>query len=404
MKHLPPGVLVARSPLDGALALAALVVAAAASGLGAGEPSFTRFSYEQHPAFGFCPALDAVFRAEIERDASGAHRVTLTVLEVVPRDVAGDACIDVLDEIPEGSCARARQLPARTLTADEVARLAQTFNEVTPRLLMEPDPLCGAIDPCTVHDFVWDDIEATDEPCSNTRLTFEDTELLERRVEDLRVADPAIENGDTNGDGRRDLSDGIYLLLHLFLGGAAPVSGSCPELPPCLVPQIVVVENGDTNGDSRRDVADAVTLLEWLFRAGRPPVPLCFCADSECDDEACPDAGACIPLPPALGGTICTRDLESCRDVERVYEALTGPAGSACRPEIGCHILFGHCGVGLGGCYYAVSRTVRQEHLDALSERYIELDGLATCASGVCRCARPPERAVCIDGECQFDP
>lgn len=36
-----------------------------------------------------------------------------------------------------------------------------------------------------------------------------------------------IENGDSNGDGTRDLSDAIYLLSWLFLGGPAPVPIPC---------------------------------------------------------------------------------------------------------------------------------------------------------------------------------
>lgn len=38
----------------------------------------------------------------------------------------------------------------------------------------------------------------------------------------------AIEPGDTNGDGRRDLSDAVYLLEWLFQGGSEPVGTSCP--------------------------------------------------------------------------------------------------------------------------------------------------------------------------------
>ena len=37
----------------------------------------------------------------------------------------------------------------------------------------------------------------------------------------------AFENGDTNGDKHRDLSDAMYLLRYLFLGGPAPVAMNC---------------------------------------------------------------------------------------------------------------------------------------------------------------------------------
>lgn len=33
---------------------------------------------------------------------------------------------------------------------------------------------------------------------------------------------PAMQNGDTNGDGDLDIADVVYSLLHLFKGGPAP--------------------------------------------------------------------------------------------------------------------------------------------------------------------------------------
>jgi hypothetical protein len=41
-----------------------------------------------------------------------------------------------------------------------------------------------------------------------------------------------IGNGDVNGDGTIDISDAIYLLESLFLGGEAPVPIECP--PPVV--------------------------------------------------------------------------------------------------------------------------------------------------------------------------
>ena len=39
----------------------------------------------------------------------------------------------------------------------------------------------------------------------------------------------AVQNGDTNGDGRRDVSDAIHLLSWLFLGGQEPVPVACAQ-------------------------------------------------------------------------------------------------------------------------------------------------------------------------------
>lgn len=44
-----------------------------------------------------------------------------------------------------------------------------------------------------------------------------------------RALGPASENGDVNGDGELDLSDAIFLLLHLFQGGPSPVACAAGE-------------------------------------------------------------------------------------------------------------------------------------------------------------------------------
>lgn len=44
-------------------------------------------------------------------------------------------------------------------------------------------------------------------------------------------------NGDVNGDGQLNLTDAIYLLQHLFQGGAAPVKIDC-DAPPANGPKV----------------------------------------------------------------------------------------------------------------------------------------------------------------------
>jgi hypothetical protein len=46
---------------------------------------------------------------------------------------------------------------------------------------------------------------------------------------DAGGAPTASQNGDTNGDGELDVSDAVYLLLHLFRGGEPPAA--CPDSP-----------------------------------------------------------------------------------------------------------------------------------------------------------------------------
>ncbi|MBI4605031.1 MAG: PQQ-binding-like beta-propeller repeat protein [Planctomycetes bacterium] len=61
--------------------------------------------------------------------------------------------------------------------------------------------------------------------------------------------------GDCNADKKNDLSDAVYGLAYLFLGGPAP---SCEEA--C-----------NTNGDAKLDLSDAVYELTYLFLGGPPP-------------------------------------------------------------------------------------------------------------------------------------
>lgn len=78
----------------------------------------------------------------------------------------------------------------------------------------------------------------------------------------------ATQNGDINGSGTVDLSDAVYLLTYLFLGGPPPVPLECGDLSP-------KVREGDTNGDGEVDVSDGIHLLNWLFVGGGAPVAAC---------------------------------------------------------------------------------------------------------------------------------
>jgi len=40
-------------------------------------------------------------------------------------------------------------------------------------------------------------------------------------------------NGDVNADGGLDIADPLYILVHMFLGGPAPVPIECPDVPDC---------------------------------------------------------------------------------------------------------------------------------------------------------------------------
>lgn len=79
----------------------------------------------------------------------------------------------------------------------------------------------------------------------------------------------ALENGDSNGDLERDLSDVVHLLGHVFLGGPSPLPlALCGSEP-------TRVTNGDSNGDGAIDVSDGIHLLGWLYAGGPAPVAAC---------------------------------------------------------------------------------------------------------------------------------
>ena len=83
-----------------------------------------------------------------------------------------------------------------------------------------------------------------------------------------------------------------------------------------------------------------------------------------------------------------------CFELEAEYEALVGM--TECITDADCKIIAGHCGVGLGGCYYAVNASVDEASLDVLAQ--IWSDG--GCTQGVCDCAAPPATAICEANVC----
>ncbi len=87
--------------------------------------------------------------------------------------------------------------------------------------------------------------------------------------------------GDPNLDGSPDLSDAIFVLIHLFAGEPA-------ELP-CR-------ESADVNADQGVDISDVTGLLSYLFLNGDPPQdPFRLCGtDPSQDDAGCRTYPGCI--------------------------------------------------------------------------------------------------------------
>jgi hypothetical protein len=104
----------------------------------------------------------------------------------------------------------------------------------------------------------------------------------------LRISSPVTANpdetgnqgkflrGDTNNDGKDNVSDAVFLLNYLFGGG---------ESPPCN-------PVADINDDGKRNISDAVFLLMHLFKGeSAPPEPFPGCGVDP-GGKTCP-ASAC---------------------------------------------------------------------------------------------------------------
>jgi len=91
----------------------------------------------------------------------------------------------------------------------------------------------------------------------------------------VRSGEPAIlfVRGNADGEGETDISDAIFTLQFLFLGG---------RVPPCM-------DAGDANDSGEVDLSDSVYLLSFLFLGGpRPEDPYGDCGiDPSLDELTC---------------------------------------------------------------------------------------------------------------------
>jgi hypothetical protein len=83
----------------------------------------------------------------------------------------------------------------------------------------------------------------------------------------VKLGTPTAIPGDCNLDGELDISDGICLLGHLFLG--EPADLPCGEGTPGDPSNVTLL---DSTGDGDVDISDAVRLFQFLFLGGPPPV------------------------------------------------------------------------------------------------------------------------------------
>ncbi len=149
---------------------------------------------------------------------------------------------------------------------------------------------------------------------------------------------------------------------------------------------------------------------------GEPCICCCSCRAGEgsCTEIdggpavlRCADDGSCFAPEPCGADETCVSDGQSascsgpvagCGAIEAEYDGLLAdPANKSCGDVSDCKTIDGHCGVGLGGCSYAVAQDFDESQLDALALQYTD----QMCTQGVCDCAEAPP-LTCTDGLCAF--
>lgn len=135
---------------------------------------------------------------------------------------------------------------------------------------------------------------------------------------------------------------------------------------------------------------DAMTMDAMTMDASAP--------DSSIPDASIPDVGIPDVSIPDVGVPDGGTPMLSCMEIQSVYDALIGPAAMRCSMPSSCQILDGHCGVGLGGCYYAVTTTVTQEALDEVARWWTA--NRCHIGAPVCDCGPRPSGARCDSGGC----
>ena len=118
-------------------------------------------------------------------------------------------------------------------------------------------------------------VPATRKSYTATEARFCDVHL------ERTLSGPIFRRGDTNDDGKADISDAVTTLGFLFLG--VPTALDCDK-------------SADTNDNGKLDLSDPVALLNHLFLgAPAPPAPFAQCGPDPTEDNLiCGAPGPCL--------------------------------------------------------------------------------------------------------------
>jgi hypothetical protein len=104
--------------------------------------------------------------------------------------------------------------------------------------------------------------------------------FCDRQGASITFREIRFRRGDSNADGKVDISDAVRIFMHLFLGAAEPA---------CL-------DSADTNDDGWVDISDGILILKDFFRPGTAisaPGPLDCGVDPTGDALSCAGYSVC---------------------------------------------------------------------------------------------------------------
>jgi len=109
-------------------------------------------------------------------------------------------------------------------------------------------------------------------PGSLDTLEWTDLTVAEPSISDTVVCDISQRCGDANGDETVNVSDAVYIINYVFVGGDAPVPLAC----------------GDANSDGTVNVSDAVYIINYVFVGGGAPEDCTPGSGNWTDGDCCP--------------------------------------------------------------------------------------------------------------------
>lgn len=139
---------------------------------------------------------------------------------------------------------------------------------------MDLPPGSGAVGSVHTYDWTIPREAVSDQVRVRVRMDNRGTDYEDISDANFTVAEPiptpVFKRGDADGGGALNLTDGIFILNFLFLGGSEP---------PCL-------DAADTDDNGNLNISDAVALFNFLFLGGAEPLAP---GPRECGPDATPE-------------------------------------------------------------------------------------------------------------------